>query len=429
MLCVASSIRADTVEFLSGAKVQGKVTNIDKVKKEITFDAKIGSRVLSRTYSYRQIHAVTLGAKRYVINAKTESGGQRTSPASTGSRTGNSKSGGGSRGRTRTLVQSQIQQVGTTPPPWYENAPLNYPKSLDLSWPMPPPKGWNNQKNVGQYIWDVINPNQNKWQHGVKFMHHMMLTNKDNPEVLRRSMNELGRMYHDLHEDYARAAFWWQKAGLDNGRADFGRSSPHLASCYYKLGNKQMAFELLEKLERSGAPFATIKVWAEIGETARALRLADLFSRSNPDLANLYAGDACRTAGQYKQAIAYYNKALAAPDTKRSQRNKDRARANIDAIRYFELSDVSKVPDGSYQEQAKGYEGPVRIEVVVKDRRIESLKVVQHREKQYYSAMSDTPAKIIAKQSVKGVDATSSATITSEAIINATAKALADAAQ
>jgi len=38
--------------------------------------------------------------------------------------------------------------------------------------------------------------------------------------------------------------------------------------------------------------------------------------------------------------------------------------------------------------------------------------------------MIDTPKKIIDKQAVKGIDATSGATITSEAIINATAKAL-----
>jgi uncharacterized protein with FMN-binding domain len=43
--------------------------------------------------------------------------------------------------------------------------------------------------------------------------------------------------------------------------------------------------------------------------------------------------------------------------------------------------------------------------------------------------MTDTPGKIIAKQGVKGVDATSSATITSEAIIYAAAKALASGAK
>jgi uncharacterized protein with FMN-binding domain len=53
------------------------------------------------------------------------------------------------------------------------------------------------------------------------------------------------------------------------------------------------------------------------------------------------------------------------------------------------------------------------------------VKVTRHREKQYYSSLTDTPAKILKRQGVAGIDATSSATITSEAIINATAKALA----
>lgn len=65
------------------------------------------------------------------------------------------------------------------------------------------------------------------------------------------------------------------------------------------------------------------------------------------------------------------------------------------------------------------------MEVTVQNGRIESVKVVQHKEKQFYSAITDTIRKIIEKQGMKGVDATSGATITSEAIINATAKALA----
>ena len=67
----------------------------------------------------------------------------------------------------------------------------------------------------------------------------------------------------------------------------------------------------------------------------------------------------------------------------------------------------------------------VQVEVVVRSKRIDSVRVTQHREKQFYSALTDTPYKIIEKQGVKGVDTTSSATITSEAIINAAAKALA----
>jgi uncharacterized protein with FMN-binding domain len=71
-----------------------------------------------------------------------------------------------------------------------------------------------------------------------------------------------------------------------------------------------------------------------------------------------------------------------------------------------------------------GYEAPVKLEVTVNGGRIADIKVVEHHEKQFYSSIADTPRRIIEKQSVKGIDATTGATLTSEAIINATAKAL-----
>jgi uncharacterized protein with FMN-binding domain len=57
--------------------------------------------------------------------------------------------------------------------------------------------------------------------------------------------------------------------------------------------------------------------------------------------------------------------------------------------------------------------------------KIQSVKVTKHREKQFYSALTDTEHQILERQSVRGVDGTTGATITSRAIVNATAKALA----
>jgi uncharacterized protein with FMN-binding domain len=82
------------------------------------------------------------------------------------------------------------------------------------------------------------------------------------------------------------------------------------------------------------------------------------------------------------------------------------------------------VADGSYKASSQGYEGPIEVTVAVAGGRIEDVRVTNHKEKQFYSALTDTPQKIIAKQSVKGIDTTSNATITSEAIVNATAKAI-----
>jgi len=67
------------------------------------------------------------------------------------------------------------------------------------------------------------------------------------------------------------------------------------------------------------------------------------------------------------------------------------------------------------------------VAVTVRNHRITNVKVTRHVEKQYYSSLTDIPNQIIAKQSVRGIDATSSATITAEAIINAVAKALVQA--
>ena len=68
-------------------------------------------------------------------------------------------------------------------------------------------------------------------------MHELLRVHKDDPEKLGKVMNTLGIMYHNLHEDYARAAFWWRRAGAEKMPAsEFPRSGVHLAECYYLLG-------------------------------------------------------------------------------------------------------------------------------------------------------------------------------------------------
>ena len=171
-----------------------------------------------------------------------------------------------------------------------------------------------------------------------------------------------------------------------------------------------------------------IKLWADLGEIDKALKLAEQKAASGePDSAYLAAGDACRLGGRYPQALGYYRKVVAVPDGPRDiKRNKERAAASIEAIRVFDSLNLARIPDGTYMNSSVAYNGPLHVAVVVKNARIESVKVTQHTEKQFYSAITDTTARIIAKQGVKGVDMTSGATITAEAIVNATAKALAN---
>jgi uncharacterized protein with FMN-binding domain len=404
------------VEMLSGARVRG--TLVARNAQTLSVRVMIGGRAYERKYPTSHVHALSAGGQREVLNDK--SGGNPGHDPSPG---GNPATGVR---RSRAEIEALIDREGRTPPEWFDATPLNYPKTLDLNWPMPPPqKGWNEERNVGQYVWGRINPNPGKWREGVRLMHHLLSLHQDNPSVRVRVMNELGRMYFNLHQDYARAAFWWRQAGVDRGD-QYLLSGVHLAECYWKLGNKQMAMQLLAKLPPQ---FNMIKLLADMGEIDQALRLADANTRGPAaDVAYVYAGEACRVAGKYRQAIAYYEKLIALPAAgqrkERIERNQQLGRDAVEAIRLFELLDLGRVPDGTYHASSPGYVEDVHVDVVVSGGRITAVRVTKHKEKQFFSALTDTPQKIIAKQDVKGVDATSGATITSKAIINATAKAL-----
>jgi uncharacterized protein with FMN-binding domain len=334
--------------------------------------------------------------------------------------------------RTRAEVRALIENVGRTPPDWYVSTPLNYPKTLDLSWPKPSGP-WNTRKHVPHYMFSVINENPRRWKEGTKFMHHVLSVNKDNRDAQQQAIGQLGHCYHDLLGDWARAAFWWRKLEKYHMNNFMG-----LADCYWKLGSEEMAADLLRRIRTDSTRYGSaIKLWSDMGELDEALRLAEASARAGyPSGAYTGAGDACRRHGRYSQAIAYYRKVLALPTTYTRidgkneknpilERNKQRAQTAIDNIKTCETLDLSHIPDGIYTGTSLAYIGDLTVAVAVQNGRITSVRVTKHKDKQYFSALTDTPNQIIKKQGIKGVDATTNATITSEAIINAAAKALA----
>ncbi len=422
MFAVSDAPAQDFVEFLSGTKVTGKVIEIRNGDKEFDFEVKIGSRTLTRTYSLSEVHAVTMKGKRYLLTPK-----QGAMPAG-----GDGPSSSSGVIRSKAEIDRLVNEMGTTPPDWFDAVSLNYPKSLDLSWPKPL-GGWNAQKHISHYMFSAINENPRRWKEGTKFMHHVLSVNKDNPGIQQKAFGQLGHCYHDLIGDWARAAFWWQKLKQHDMNSFLG-----LADCYWKLGSKKMAAEQLSGIRSDSSRYGSaIKLWSDMGELDKALGLADASARNgNPGGAYIGAGDACRKHGGFSQAIAYYRKVLAQPTTYTRisgkdqknpilERNKQRAQTAIDNIRTFETLDLSRIPDGTYTGTTPAYVGDLTVSVTVQSGRIKSVRVTKHKDKQYYTALTDTPNQIISKQRLKGIDATTGATITSQAIIDATAKALA----
>ncbi len=159
-----------------------------------------------------------------------------------------------------------------------------------------------------------------------------------------------------------------------------------------------------------------------------ALTLAEVSARAGrPGGPYMAAGDACRKHGRYREAIVYYNRVLAIPVRGNDgilKRNMDRARATIRNIRIFETLDLKRVKSGTYTGASIAYGGDLTVSVTVQGGRITSVKVTGHKDKQYFSALTDTPRRIVEKQGLRDVDATTSATITSSAIVNAVAEAL-----
>lgn len=397
---------ADLIEFLSGAKSEGRVVEMREEKREVVFELTLAGRKLERVYPYSKVLAVTYGGKRIELNVPAKKSDSSNAPVT----------------RTPREVQRLIDAAGGSPPEWLESTPLDYPPTLDLDWPEPAPQPWDNQKNVGQYVWDVLNPNPGRWRGGVKLMTFLRERHAKNPQRVRRARRDLANMYFIYFQDYPRAAYRWQKTGV----APNSMEQVLLAECYWRLGSKPMA---LKELNTKKFRVETIKLLGAMGDTDRALELTEKHAQQikDPHWALLAGGDAARGAGDFQKAIEYYQRVLdggALDNPDYDHRVRSRAEQSIEAIQLFELLDLSKLADGQYVDSSQGYEGPVEVTVTIRGGRIEDVKVTDHHEKQFYSALNDVPRQILAKQSVKNIDATSRATITAEAIVSASAKAL-----
>lgn len=378
--------------------------------------------------------------------------------------------------KSKAEIDTLIEEIGSTAPDWWDSVELRIPETLDMNWPVrmrfqqgrggfgfrggrggfrgrgsfitqnTSGYGQDNSKGVDQYLIQVIYPNAPRHQEGIKLVNHLMIMHKDDRQKLARSLSTLGDLFYDLLNDYARAVFWWQKASKMGGSID----SLKLARCYFELGSKSAAYEILANLNSGyrGSNKEAIKFWANMGEVDKALEMIESGNQGNnmggrnfgrggssQGVDYLFAAEICRAAGRYDQAVGYYEKAIAGTSNNFSSfrsrgggNTSERAKANMEAVKLLSQLDLKHIPDGTYASNAIGFGGTLYLNVSVARGRIVSVEVTQHRETySYYSRAIPVARKIVSKQGFKGVDAVSGATITSDAIINAAAKALANA--
>jgi uncharacterized protein with FMN-binding domain len=330
--------------------------------------------------------------------------------------------------QTRAAIEATIEKAGKEPPAWLETTPLNCPATLDLTWTVPVNRAWVADKDISAYFIKQIDPNPSRHQEGCKLMHHVLTVNKDKKDARTRAMAMLGRIYGIYLHDYARGAYWYRKA-IASGEID-ERDAADLAYYYWKLGSREMALAQLVGVRKPGP--RAVHVYGAMGEVDKALALARRLSTTLPDV-YLAAGDACRYNGRYQEAAEWYRKMLEAPvDAKRPgrfPRLKACATDRMEGMQGLEKLDIKQIADGTYRGEGIGYRAPVKVDVVVKDGRIEAVKVVETREDWPLNTLQDVTARIVEKQSLQGVDAVSGATFTSDAIVTGAGKALSGAAK
>lgn len=320
-------------------------------------------------------------------------------------------------------ILAEIERAGSKNPDWWGAVRMRTPPTLDLTGTYRP-KGWEPEKAYGAYFWSIINPNPGRWREGIRLHTEAMDVRRSDPAGLQQCMSSLADAYLRYEKDYARAAYWWNRA-IKSGWSPPPGPAAGLAECYFRLGSRSMASDTLRKYDPVCGE--AIKLLAAMGDTDPAIRMAGQLAQSQPDAGNVYAGNVCRLAGDLDRAVAYYEKALAAKSgSRRLQQYQQRARDAIQAIDLYDKLDMAGVADGTHQGSCAGYRGPVEVAVKVAGRRIAETRVTNQREDAYFYhlAMPEMADRIAKANTVKGVDTVTGATVTSEAILNAAARAL-----
>lgn len=288
-------------------------------------------------------------------------------------------------------------------------APLKKPSLSDALAKLKVPPDWFSEVKVD---YDTSLP----WSDARLEVRRLLSENKNREAIkltyLYMQKNDIGDgheypMYLYMGGEYAWAVQEYRKH-LSTLPAGPTNDYLSLAACYRHFGKYAQALEVLNiALQRLPAP-----PW-------RIAREADIHD---------CLGDIHLTLGNVEQARLHYLKAMALyPKSDQPygrhllHRRVAKIQSKLDLLMINALGSA-RLQDGTYTGQSLGYVDEILVTVAIARGRIADVRV-QHKEKIDQNATVIIPKRIIEKQSLK-VDGITGATITYDAIIDATLQAL-----
>lgn len=183
-----------------------------------------------------------------------------------------------------------------------------------------------------------------------------------------------------------------------------------LASLYTDYGLFDEAEVVLQKGMKFRSPDPK---WNEV----RAAELHDAFG-------DLYAawGKTDLAKSNYQEAVRLFPLGKPPYGKHLLPRKAKKVQSKLDLLSKASLDDAS-LRDGTYRETTLGYSGDIQLAVDIKGSRIAGVRVVKHQEKIDQNACVVIPQRIASQQSLQ-VDGISGATVTKDAIVDGTLRAL-----
>ncbi|MFW6161834.1 MAG: FMN-binding protein [Planctomycetota bacterium] len=273
-----------------------------------------------------------------------------------------------------------------TPPEWFADQPVRY----DMSQP------WQKAR---QHVRQLLATYKNREAMKISVLYHQQgRGSKDGHEF---------PMYLFLGGEHVWAARVYQERLARRGKT-YAWECGALASLYVKFGDHAQAIEVLE-VGLDHLPDPPGRVFTQ--------------ARLHDQIGDVYAdqGDVERATVHYRKAMELFRVARPKYGRHLLPKRVSKVQAKLDLLGRKTL-DLSGARDGVYRGESLGYGTPIRARVRVRGGRIAEVRL-QHKEKIEQHATETVPRQIVERQSLD-VDAVTAATITVQAVVEATYRAL-----